>query len=214
MATPSVASHVDLLHRNPTDANPQLERETTRCLTCGLVQYRTRTGNCRCCHHALTPKTIFVLPELPPQTPDKNNVRGPNLEIVQNVGQRILQLREARGITQSQLQARCRVSRSYLSRIEGGRMTPSLATLEKIAVALGIGLNRFFLLETCNEDLIEDPFIQSLRPFLRQLDLPSRQRVIDRLRAIEEDVATPTPHASPQDRSLARRESIRYAERR
>ena len=71
----------------------------------------------------------------------------PNRETVENIGQRIRQLRESRGMTQSQLQARSRVSRSYLSRIESGQMTPSLGTLEKIAEALGVGLNRFFVPE-------------------------------------------------------------------
>jgi len=54
-----------------------------------------------------------------------------NQETVENIGQRIRQLRESRAMTQSQLQSRSKVSRSYLSRIESGQMTPSLGTLEK-----------------------------------------------------------------------------------
>jgi len=63
-----------------------------------------------------------------------------------------------------------KVSRSYLSRIESGQMTPSLGTLEKISEALNVGLNRFFIPESDGEALLEDPFIQGLRPFLQQLD--------------------------------------------
>jgi len=70
-------------------------------------------------------------------------------------------------MTQSQLQSRSKVSRSYLSRIESGQMTPSLGTLEKISEALNVGLNRFFIPESDGEALLEDPFIQGLRPFLR-----------------------------------------------
>src|SRR6202171_2584123 len=91
--------------------------------------------------------------------------KWPNRETVENIGKRIRQLRESRGITQSQLQARSRVSRSYLSRIESGQMTPSLGALEKISEALGIGLNRFFLSASDGGGLLEDPFIQGLRPF-------------------------------------------------
>ena len=93
-------------------------------------------------------------------------------------------------MTQSQLQARSRVSRSYLSRIESGQMTPSLGTLEKIAEALGVGLNRFFVPETNGETVLEDPFIQGLRPFLRQLDWTQWQGILKRLQAISDHVST------------------------
>jgi len=114
----------------------------------------------------------------------------PNRETVENIGQRIRQLRESRAMTQSQLQARSRVSRSYLSRIESGQMTPSLGTLEKIAEALGVGLNRFFVPESTGQTLLEDPFIQGLRPFLRQLDWAQWQSILKRLQAISDHVSS------------------------
>jgi hypothetical protein len=100
-------------------ASMELDREVIRCGVCGLVQYRTRTGNCRRCLRLLPPKVTFVIP-----TPSPTDLPGddrqlfenwPNRETVENIGQRIRQLRESRGMTQSQLQARSRVSRSYLS---------------------------------------------------------------------------------------------------
>jgi transcriptional regulator with XRE-family HTH domain len=128
--------------------------------------------------------------------------KWPNRETVENIGQRIRQLRESRGMTQSQLQARSRVSRSYLSRIESGQMTPSLGTLEKISEALGVGLNRFFVPESNGEALLEDPFIQGLRPFLRQLDWEQWQSILKRLAAISDHVSSGNgpvrPLAPPQ----------------
>jgi transcriptional regulator with XRE-family HTH domain len=91
-------------------------------------------------------------------------------------------------MTQSQLQSKSKVSRSYLSRIESGQMTPSLGTLEKISEALNVGLNRFFIPETDGEALLEDPFIQGLRPFLRQLDWEQWQSILKRLQAISDHV--------------------------
>jgi transcriptional regulator with XRE-family HTH domain len=120
----------------------------------------------------------------------------PNAQTVENIGHRIRQLRETRGMTQSQLQARSRVSRSYLSRIESGQMTPSLGTLEKISEALGVGLNRFFLPESSSETLMEDPFIQGLRPFLRQLDWEQWQSILRRLQVISDHVTAVTVAAS------------------
>jgi transcriptional regulator with XRE-family HTH domain len=135
---------------------------------------------------------------IPPPAPPEEAVAEPasekfvNQETVENIGQRIRQLRESRAMTQSQLQSRSKVSRSYLSRIESGQMTPSLGTLEKISEALNVGLNRFFIPESDGEALLEDPFIQGLRPFLRQLDWEQWQSILKRLQAISDHV-----HAAP-----------------
>jgi transcriptional regulator with XRE-family HTH domain len=143
----------------------------------------------------------FVIPTPSPQDlpgDDRQLFENwPNRETVENIGQRIRQLRESRGMTQSQLQARSRVSRSYLSRIESGQMTPSLGTLEKIAEALGVGLNRFFVPESNGETVLEDPFIQGLRPYLRQLDWAQWQSILKRLQAISEHVSTSNVTTAP-----------------
>src|SRR6266403_1685476 len=171
----------------------ELDREVIRCKTCGLVQYRTRTGNCRRCVRALPQRLEFLIP---PPAPVEEAGAEPaqekfaNRETVENIGQRIRQLRESRTMTQSQLQSRSKVSRSYLSRIESGQMTPSLGTLEKISEALNVGLNRFFIPESDGEALLEDPFIQGLRPFLRQLDWEQWQSILKRLQAISDHVGT------------------------
>ena len=170
------------------------DREVIRCKVCGLVQYRTRAGNCRRCVRMLPPQVEFLIPPPVPQDLPGDDrqlfEKWPNRETVENIGQRIRQLRESRAMTQSQLQARSRVSRSYLSRIESGQMTPSLGTLEKISEALGVGLNRFFVPESNGETLFEDPFIQGLRPFLRQLDWEQWQSILKRLAAISDHVST------------------------
>src|SRR5881392_2698851 len=171
----------------------EMDREVIRCKTCGLVQYRTRTGNCRRCVRALPLRLEFLIP--PPAPPEEVATEPTpeklvNQETVENIGQRIRQLRESRAMTQSQLQSRSKVSRSYLSRIESGQMTPSLGTLEKISEALNVGLNRFFIPESDGEALLEDPFIQGLRPFLRQLDWEQWQSILKRLQAISDHVGT------------------------
>jgi transcriptional regulator with XRE-family HTH domain len=186
-----VSSQIDKETMNSLDSF-EMDREVIRCKTCGLVQYRTRTGNCRRCVRALPQRLEFLIPQAAPEEEAVAEVasdRFINQETVENIGQRIRQLRESRAMTQSQLQSRSKVSRSYLSRIESGQMTPSLGTLEKISEALNVGLNRFFIPESDGEALLEDPFIQGLRPFLRQLDWEQWQSILKRLQAISDNVA-------------------------
>jgi DNA-binding XRE family transcriptional regulator len=147
------------------------DREVILCITCVMVQYRAHNGDCRRCLHLLKPKVAFLFP--PPvlrelQGDDRQPFeKWPNREMVENIGQRIRQLRECHRMTQTQLRAHSWVSQSRLFRIESGQMTPSIGTLGKISEALGICLNRFFLTVTNREVLPEDSFIQGLRPFLR-----------------------------------------------
>ena len=180
------------MEKETTMNSLEMDREVIRCKTCGLVQYRTRTGNCRRCVRALPQRMEYLIPQEVPQeeqaVPEAVATKFANQETVENIGQRIRQLRESRTMTQSQLQARSKVSRSYLSRIESGQMTPSLGTLEKISEALNVGLNRFFIPESDGEALLEDPFIQGLRPFLRQLDWEQWQSILKRLQAISDHV--------------------------
>ena len=179
---------------NKVAVDIDLDREVIRCKTCGLVQYRTRTGNCRRCLRCLPPKVEFLIPPPEPQELPGDDrqlfEKWPNRETVENIGRRIRQLRESRAMTQTQLKSRSLVSRSYLSRTESGQMTPSLGTLEKLSEALGVGLNRFFVPESNGEALLEDPFIQGLRPFLRQLDWEQWQSILNRLAAISDHVSS------------------------
>ena len=130
----------------------------------------------------------FVIPNPQPQRLSNGNwqllEKWPNHRTVENIGQRIWQLRRSCGMTQKQLHARTGVSLSWLSRIERRQMTPSGVTLEKLSGALGVGLNRFFVPETNSEALLEDPFILKLRPLMRQLDWEQWQSILKRLAAI------------------------------
>lgn len=54
------------------------------------------------------------------------------------IGQRLRVLREAKGLSQGDVERRSGLLRSYISRVEGGYTAPSLATLDKFASALGV----------------------------------------------------------------------------
>lgn len=55
-----------------------------------------------------------------------------------NIGRKIRVLREAKGLSQGDIERRSGLLRSYISRVEGGYTAPSLSTLEKFAKALEV----------------------------------------------------------------------------
>lgn len=166
-------------------------RDVIRCHACGLMQFITRTGDCRRCRRGLVPKMVpqaAMVAEVPASDDATESVgNGTNGIIVKNLGKRIRELRELHGFTRTQLRARTGVSRTYLSRVESGEMTPKLSTIEKLAEAFGIGMSHFFLSPAQNEDLMNDPFMRELRSCLQRLDRTQWRAVILKLQAMSRE---------------------------
>ncbi len=55
-----------------------------------------------------------------------------------DIGKRLRELREAKGLSQGDIERRSGLLRSYISRVEGGSTAPSLLTLDKFAKALDV----------------------------------------------------------------------------
>src|SRR5436853_7777437 len=55
-----------------------------------------------------------------------------------DIGKILRVMREAKGLSQGDIERRSGLLRSYISRVEGGYTAPSLTTLEKFAKALGV----------------------------------------------------------------------------
>lgn len=64
-----------------------------------------------------------------------------------NVGQRIRDLREQRGLSLREVAARSGLSLNAISRIERGDNSPTVASLHMIAGALGVSITEFFVTE-------------------------------------------------------------------
>lgn len=60
------------------------------------------------------------------------------------IGQRIRELREAKKLSQGEIEKRTGLLRVYTSRVENGHIVPTLETLEKYALALEVPLYRLF----------------------------------------------------------------------
>lgn len=64
--------------------------------------------------------------------------------IEQKVGNRIKELRNKLGISQEELGFRSGVHRTYIASLEVGKRNISIATLEKIVIALEVSFSEFF----------------------------------------------------------------------
>lgn len=64
--------------------------------------------------------------------------------IEQKVGNRIKELRNKLGISQEELGFRSGVHRTYIASLEVGKRNVSIATLEKIVIALEVSFSEFF----------------------------------------------------------------------
>ncbi len=62
-----------------------------------------------------------------------------------NIGETIRNFRMQQGMSQSDIENRTGLLRCYLSRVENGHTTPSLDTLARLAAAMEIPLDRFFI---------------------------------------------------------------------
>jgi transcriptional regulator with XRE-family HTH domain len=155
-----------------TTLAPVDSREVVRCDRCLLVQFRTTNNLCRRCHGSLDedePEIVATLP-LPPVAPSNGNGRG-HLNLAASI--RSLRLRN--GLSQRQLATRMAVPRTYVSKIENEKATPTLSSLERLARALEVtvpellsGGERSRQEEV--RELLQDPFIAELMPFLSQLN--------------------------------------------
>ena len=118
-----------------TNLAPVDSREVVRCDRCLLVQFRTTNSICRRCRGSLDedePEIISAPP--PPQVmPHHGHGRG-HLHLAASI--RSMRLRN--GLSQRQLALRMSVPRTYVSKIENEKATPTLSSLERLARALEV----------------------------------------------------------------------------
>ena len=69
-------------------------------------------------------------------------MRDKDKEYLQNFGANLKKIREDKGFTQAQLAIDSDLDISYISRIENGRISPSLIYITHLAEALGVDMNQ------------------------------------------------------------------------
>ena len=114
-----------------------------------------------------------------------------------NLGEAIKNIRLAKGLSQGEMQKRTGILRSYLSRVENGHTVPSLATLQRLASAMGVALSDFFSTNGQPADgaaaaasAPADPanqYLSELKTLLPQLTSQQRDQLLDMVK----DMAAP-----------------------
>jgi transcriptional regulator with XRE-family HTH domain len=166
-----------------TTLAPVEDREVVRCDHCHLVQFRTSNNLCRKCRTSLDedePEPILMqpMPVMEPTESNRSEVR---------VAQAIRNLRLRGGLSQRQLALRMGVPRTYVSKIENEKATPTLSSLARLASALDVSVPD--LLRACApprqeeiDELLSDPFLVEMREFTSQLDAMQRMSVLAQIR--------------------------------
>ena len=103
-----------------------------------------------------TMKTILEI--LEPKGKGSNSLKDSLVEAVPSrqkheswliwISQKLRSLREDRGLTQEELANMAGLPQSHISRLEAGRHSPSMKTLQKLASALKVDVNSLSLLST------------------------------------------------------------------
>src|SRR6516225_4295934 len=166
-----------------TTLAPVESREVVRCDHCHLVQFKTVNNLCRKCRTSLDedePAPILTQP-MPVEQPEP----GSRSEV--QVAYGIRTLRQRNNLSQRQLALRMGVPRTYVSKIENEKATPTLSSLARLADALEVSMPE--LLKACGpsrddeiKDLLTDPFIAELAEFTSQLNAMQLSSVIAQVR--------------------------------
>jgi transcriptional regulator with XRE-family HTH domain len=167
-----------------TTLAPVDSREVVRCDHCLLVQFRTINNSCRRCKASLDeePEPEPVIVAQPVMMPMPGTGHG-HLNLATSI--RSLRLRN--GLSQRQLAGRMAVPRTYVSKIENEKATPTLSSLERLARALEVTVPELLSggersrQEEISE-LVKDQFIAEILPFVSQLNGMQMSSILTQVR--------------------------------
>jgi transcriptional regulator with XRE-family HTH domain len=164
-----------------TNLAPVDSREVVRCDHCLLVQFRTSNNLCRRCRISLDEEDHEIAqisaPEMIPP------VRHGHLNLTGAI--RAMRLRSS--LSQRQLADRMSVPRTYVSKIENEKATPTLSSLERLAKALEVTVPDLLSGGECNRqeeirELMKDTFTLEMMPFVSSLNGMQMSSILTQLR--------------------------------
>ena len=167
-----------------TTLAPVDSREVVRCDHCKLVQFRTSNSLCRRCHVSLDEEELEIMAAVQPAIapPARSHLPG-HLQLASS----IRSLRQRNGLSQRQLALRMSVPRTYVSKIESEKATPTLSSLERLARALEVTVPELLnggerTRQEEMRELLSDNFIAEIMPFVSQLSAMQLNSVLAQVR--------------------------------
>ncbi len=136
-ATSSVATMALATGRVPPES-----KKVVRCPFCPLVQYQTISGNCRKCHRPLPREVPSAWIGDDVLSFDHKKLIGVEThdQLVAGIACVVKARRKAMNLSQRALAKCLKTSRTYISKIERGRILPTIDLLERIAQELGMSM--------------------------------------------------------------------------
>lgn len=168
-----------------TTLAPVDSREVVRCDRCTLVQFRTTNNLCRRCHTSLDPEE--PQPVVAPPVPAVSVPSSSHSQL--QIAAAIRALRQRSGLSQRQLAMRMQVPRTYVSKIENEKATPTLSSLERLARALEVTLPDLLTggqpsRDEQMRDCLADPFLAELMPLCETLNGMQLSSILNQVREI------------------------------
>ncbi len=153
-------------------------REEVRCLKCLLNQFMTSNRLCRRCHKPLDLSEPVEIEPIMMNQPTEKKFKPVSFD--RQISARIRELRRFRRMSQSQLAAIMDCPRSYISKLETGRVNPLLRTLQRLSDAFQITVYELMLTqqEIRRQNFLADPFIAALAADLPKLSPERRKEVL------------------------------------
>ncbi len=164
---------------------PVEAREVLRCEHCSLVQFRTNNSNCRRCRKPLDPVEMELTIPGPSLVTEETGAPASGIQVARAVKD----LRRRNGLSQRELAARMGVPRTYISKIENEKATPTLGSLDRLATALQVHISVLLRDDRARMDeeassLMADPFLVELLPFVRRMDSLQRSIFLNQAREL------------------------------
>lgn len=126
-------------------------------------------------------------PEITVEEPVANGNSNGGSHSQLQIAMAIRTLRQRTGLSQRQLALRMQVPRTYVSKIENEKATPTLSSLARLAKALEVSVPEL-LESSCRsrqrqvEELLADEFIAELAPYVSKLDPMQRSSFLAQIR--------------------------------
>lgn len=97
-------------------------------------------------------------------------------QLIMDLGDCIKRIREAKGLSQKQVAAACKMDTGNYSRIENGRTDPAFSSVQKIAKALGVQLGDLFKADEVLKEINSmDKSVMEKLALIEQLDKKEKQ---------------------------------------